>query len=83
MVFENEKDVSGFETRPTPSITPEYIIEISYYFIKNSTQLGNDTEILTDITGNYYHGIDIVMNIRDIIENQVHIIIIYFSIPPL
>jgi len=30
--------------------------EISYYFIKNSTQLGNGTEILPDITGAYYHG---------------------------
>ena len=54
-------------------IYPIQHLEISYYFIKNSTQLGNGTEILPDITGNYYHGyhgIDIVMNIRVIIEKS-------------
>ena len=37
MVFENEKYVSGFETRPIPSIIPEYIIEITIIMPITST----------------------------------------------
>ena len=44
--------------------------EIKYYFIQNSTQLGNGTEILPDIIGNYTHEISIVMNVKDIIERS-------------
>jgi len=39
VVFENEKDVSGFETRPTPSIIPEYIIEITIVIPITSTMI--------------------------------------------
>jgi len=39
MVFENEKEVSGFETGTIPSITPEYIIEIIIIIPITSTMI--------------------------------------------